>query len=335
MDESTDLTERLLDLSQGYLRTASLHAAAELRLADLLAGGPRGAEDLAAEAGLDAPYLARLLRYLAAYGVFRQEDDGRFALTPLAQLLRSDVPGSMRSYVEMHGHDIFVRSATGLSEAVRTGGNPFEAEFGMPFYQYLFGNRELGMQFDASMASFSEALSDQVAGAYDFGSARSVVDVGGGRGGQLLAILRRNPHLEGTLMDREPVVAGHVLDVPELAGRWRAVGGDFFAAVPEGGDVYILKHVLASWPDDQCVRILEVCRDAMPDGGRMLMVNALVPEGNEPHPAKDVDMVMLTVLNGRGRTQAEYEDLMRKAGLVPGQVLHVSQHAAIIEATKA
>ncbi|GAA2115488.1 methyltransferase [Streptomyces synnematoformans] len=335
MDASTNPIEQLIDLSTGYLRSAALHAAAELRLADLLADGPRSADDMAAEAGLNGPYLARLLRYLAAHDVFRQEEDGRFALTPMAQLLREDGPMSMRAYVEVHGHDIFLRSAMGLPEAIRTGGNPFEAEFGMPFYQYLFANRELGAQFDTSMASFSEALSDQVAAAYDFGSARKVVDVGGGRGGQLRAILRRNEHVEGTLLDLEPVVAGHVLDVPELAGRWHAVGGDFFKAVPEGGDVYILKHVLASWPDEQCVQILEVCRQAMPDDARLLMVNALVPEGNEPHPSKTVDMTMLTVLNGKGRTQAEYEELMRKAGLAPDNVLHVSPHAAIIEATKA
>ncbi|MHA4816742.1 methyltransferase [Streptomyces aculeolatus] len=334
MDESTDLTEQLIDLSVGYLRSAALHAAAHWRIADLLADGPRSADDLAAEAGLDASHLARVLRYLAAHGVFRQEDDGRFALTPLAELLRDDVPGSMRAYVDVHGHDIFLRSAAGLIDALRTGGNPFEAAFGMPFYQYLFANRELGMKFDTSMASFSERLSDQVAAAYDFGSARRVVDVGGGRGGQLRAILRRNPHLEGTLMDLEPVVAGHVLDEPELSGRWSAVGGDFFSAVPEGGDVYILKHVLASWPDEKCVEILEMCRRAMPDDGRLLMVNALVPEGNEPHPSKTVDMTMLTVLNGKGRTQAEYEELMRKAGLASSRVLHVSPHAAIIEAAK-
>ncbi|WBB61647.1 methyltransferase [Streptomyces sp. WMMC500] len=334
MDESTDLTEQLIDLSVGYLRSAALHAAAHWRLADLLADGPRSAEDMAAEAGLHGPHLARLLRFLAGHGVFRQEEDGRFALTPLAELLREDVPGSMRAYVDVHGNDIFWRSAAGLSDALRTGGNPFEEQFGMPFYKYLFAHRELGAQFDTSMASFSEALSDQVAAAYDFGAARTVVDVGGGRGGQLRAILRRNAHLEGTLLDLEPVVAGHVLDVPELSGRWRAVGGDFFSAVPEGGDVYILKHVLASWPDEQCVQILEGCRRAMPDDGRLLMVNALVPEGNEPHPSKVVDMTMLTVLNGKGRTQAEYEELMRKAGLAPGQVLHVSPHAAIIEAAK-
>lgn len=334
MDESTDLTEQLMDLSVGYLRSAALHAATHWRIADLLADGPRSADDLAAEAGLNGPYLARLLRFLAANGVFRQEDDGRFALTPMAELLREDVPGSMRSYVDVRGHDIYWRAAAGLRDAIRTGSNPFEDAFGMPFYQYLSANRELGRRFDASMASFSEALSDQVAGAYDFGSARTVVDVGGGRGGQLRAILLRNPHLEGTLLDLEPVVAGHVLDVPELSGRWRAVGGDFFSGVPGGGDVYILKHVLASWPDDQCVRILETCRQAMPDDGRLLMVNALVPEGNEPHPSKTVDMVMLTVLNGKGRTQAEYEELMRKAGLAPARVLHVSPHAAIIEAAK-
>ncbi|WP_407562456.1 methyltransferase [Streptomyces sp. 184] len=334
MDESTDLTGQLLDLSLGYLKSAALHAAAHWRIADLLADGPRSADDLAAEAGLNGPHLARLLRYLAGQGVFRQEEDGRFALTPLAELLREDAPGSMRAYVDVRGEDIFWRAAAGMHEAVRTGGNPFEDIFGMPFYRYLSANRELGVQFDASMASFSEALSDEVAESYDFGGASTVVDVGGGRGGQLRAILRRHAHLEGTLLDLEPVVAGHVLDVPELAGRWRAEGGDFFSAVPEGGDVYLLKHVLASWPDEKCVQLLEVCRRAMPDDGRLLVVNALVPEGNEPHPGKTMDMLMLTVLNGKGRTRAEYEELLRKAGLVPGRVLDVSPHASIVEATK-
>ncbi|MHC0433539.1 methyltransferase [Streptomyces sp. O3] len=325
-------SEQLLELSLGYLYSAALHTAARFKIADLLADGPRTPGELAEAAGVHGPHLHRLLRFLATKRVFREDTDGRFHLTPRAEPLRTGVPGSLRDYVMVRGEDIFWNSAARLHDAVRTGGTAFETLYGVPFYDHLSANPELGAAFHSSMAAFSESLSNDVAAVCDLADASTVVDVGGGRGGLLRAVLRRQPHLTGTLFDLESVVSGHVLDTPDLAGRWRAEGGDFFASVPAGADAYLLKHVLASWPDDACLRILRSCRAAMPEHGRIYVINALIPEGNEPHPGKTIDMVMMTVLNGKGRTRAEYESLLDQTGFAVRGVVDASPHASVIEA---
>ncbi|MFF1476350.1 methyltransferase [Streptomyces sp. NPDC058301] len=329
------VTGELLELSLGYLYSAALHTAARFGIADHLADGPRGAEELAKSAGVDGAHLYRLLRFLATKGVFREDDEGRFHLTPLAQPLRTDVERSLRDYIMVRGEPVFWQSAAQLHEAVRTGGTAFENVYGVPFYDHITADPELGRAFNSSMAAFSETLSNDVVEAVDFSGATSAVDVGGGRGGLLRAVLRRNPHMTGTLVDLETVVAGHVLDTPELTGRWSAQAGDFFASVPSGADVYLLKHVLASWPDEECVRILRTCREAMPAHARLLVINAMIPAGNDPHPGKTIDVLMMTVLNGKGRTRAEYEALLATAGFTVVRVREPSPHASVIEAVVA
>lgn len=329
------VTGELLELSLGYLYSAALHTAARFGIADHLAGGPRSADELAKAAEVDGPHLYRLLRFLATKGVFREDEEGRFHLTPLAQPLRTDTERSLRDYIMVRGEPVFWQSAAELHEAVRTGSTAFENVYGLPFYDHVAADPELGKAFNSSMAAFSETLSNDVVEAVDLSGATSAVDVGGGRGGLLRAILRRNPHMTGTLVDLESVVAGHVLDTPELAGRWSAQAGDFFASVPSGADVYLLKHVLASWPDEECVRILRTCRQAMPAGGRLLVINAMIPAGNDPHPGKTIDVLMMTVLNGKGRTRAEYEALLARAGFAVARVLEASPHASVIEAVVA
>ncbi|WBO69700.1 methyltransferase [Streptomyces camelliae] len=325
----------LVELALGYVYSAALHSAARFGVADHLVDGPRTAEELAPAVGAHAPHLYRLLRFLATKGVFREDEAGRFHLTPLAEPLRTDAERSLRDYLLVRGEAPFWESAGRLHDAVRTGTTAFETLYGVSFYDHVAADRDFGRAFNSSMAAFSDALSDDVAEACDFSRDRSVVDVGGGRGGLLRSVLRRNPHLTGVLFDRENVVAGHVLDAPELAGRWRAESGDFFVSVPSGADVYLLKQVLASWPDEECLRILRSCARAMPAHGRLLVVNAMIPAGNEPHPGKTVDMLMMTVLNGRGRTRAEYEALLTAAGFEVVGFHEPSPHASVVEAVVA
>ncbi|MEU6393887.1 methyltransferase [Streptomyces sp. NPDC046939] len=327
--------EELLELALGYVYSAALHAAARFGVADHLEGGPRTADEVAEAAEADGSYMYRLLRFLASRGVFREDGSGRFHLTPLAEPLRTHAERSLRDYIMVRGEPAFWDSAGRLHEAVRTGTTAFETMHGIPFYDHVAADTGFGRAFNSSMAAFSEALSNDVAAVCAFPDARSVVDVGGGRGGLLRAVLRRNPHLTGTLFDLENVVRGHVLDVPDLAGRWSAVSGDFFVTVPAGADVYLLKHVLASWPDDQCVRLLRTCRAAMPAHGRLLVINAMIPAGNEPHPGKTIDMLMMTVLNGRSRTRAEYEALLTDAGFAVARFVEPSPHASLLEAVVA
>ncbi|MEU0008678.1 methyltransferase [Streptomyces sp. NPDC006314] len=329
------VTGELLELALGYVYSAALHTAARFAIADHLVDGPRTAHELAVAAQVNGPYLYRLLRFLATKGVFREDEQSRFHLTPLAEPLCTNGERSLRDYIMVRGEAVFWESAGHLHEAVRTGTTAFEGLYGVPFYDHVAADPDLGRAFNSSMAAFSETLSNDVAEAWDFAGDKSVVDVGGGHGGLLRAILRRNPHMTGTLFDLPSVVAGHVLDIPELAGRWKAEGGDFFTSVPAGADVYLLKHVLASWPDEECVRILRACRHAMPAHGRLLAVNAMIPAGNEPHPGKTIDMLMMTVLNGKGRTRAEYEALLTAAGFTVTRVLEPSPHASVMEAVAA
>lgn len=329
---SGDPAERLLELSLGHLYAAALHTAARLGIADLLAGGPRTADELAAAADAHGPHLRRMLRLLATKEVFREDEAGRFHLTPLAQPLRTGAERSLRDYVAVRGEEVFWRSAARLHTAVRTGSTAFEDVYGVPFYDYLAVEPALESRFHAGMASFSEALSNDVAETCDFSGVANVVDVGGGRGGLLRAVLRRHPHMTGLLFDLETVVSGHLLDEPELADRWCVDSGDFFVSVPAGADGYLLKHVLASWPDEECVRILRTVRRAMPAHGRLYVVNALIPPGNAPHPGKLIDMVMLTVLNGRGRSREEYRELLEAAGFSVERVAQASPHASVVEA---
>ncbi|MGW7089705.1 methyltransferase [Streptomyces sp. NPDC054871] len=330
--DAEQVTSELLELALGYVYSAALHTAARFGIADHLADGPRTAAELAEATDVNGPHLYRLLRFLATKRVFREDEEGRFHLTPLAEPLRTHTERSLRDYIMVRGEAPFWQSAGHLHDAVRTGTTAFEGLYGTPFYDYVATDPDFGRAFNSSMAAFSEALSNGIAEACDFSAARSVVDVGGGRGGLLRAVLRRNPHLTGTLFDLESVVAGHVLDTPELAGRWKAEPGDFFTSVPAGADVYLLKHVLASWPDERCVSILRSCRRAMPAHGRLLAVNAMIPAGNEPHPGKTIDMLMMTVLNGRGRTRAEYEALLTAAGFTVTRFLDPSPHASVAEA---
>ncbi|GHF21171.1 methyltransferase [Streptomyces morookaense] len=322
---------RLMEEAFGFLHSAALRAAASLRLADRLADGPRTAAELAADTGTDGAALQRLLRHLASRGVFREDDTGAFGLTPAGHALRTDVPGSLHPAVLLLTDDMFLHSSAGLAETVRTGESAFPGVFGTPFFQHLEADGAAREVFDAGMAAFSGPLDDVVAAAYPFPERGTVVDVGGGRGGLLRAVLLRHPGLSGVLFDRAAAVREPLLATQELTGRWRAEPGDFFAAVPDG-DVLLLKHVLPDWSDEDCVRILNSCRRALAPGGRVLVVDAVPPPGNAPHPGKDLDLLMMTALGGSTRTPAELDALFARSGLRHIRTLPTPGFASIVEA---
>ncbi|MEH6373361.1 methyltransferase [Streptomyces sp. KLMMK] len=322
---------RLMEETFGFLHSAALRTAASLRIADRLADGPRTAAELAADTGTDGPTLRRLLRHLASRGVFQEDATGAFGLTPAAYALRTDVPGSLHATVLLLTDDMFLRPSADLAETVRTGESAFPRVFGTPFFQHLAADGAAREVFDAGMAAFSGPLDDVVAAAYPFPDRGTVVDVGGGRGGLLRAVLLRHPGLSGVLFDRAAAVREPLLAVEELTGRWRAEPGDFFAGAPEG-DIHLLKHVLPDWSDEDCVRILRSCRRSLAPGGRVLVVDAVPPPGNDPHPGKDLDMLMLTALGGSTRTPAELDALFAEAGLRRLRTLPTPGFASIVEA---
>ena len=260
-----------------------------------------------------------MLRALASEGVFAEDARGRFKLTPLAQTLQSDRPGSLRDYALMMIDDYNWQAWGSLTHGVRKGGVTFDEVFGQPFFEYLRRQPEKEAVFAASMASISGTQNEAVARAYPFGQLERLVDVGGAHGHLLATILRRNKKLRGVLYDQTQVVAGAAksgyVTAPEVAGRCEIVGGDFFDAVPAGADGYLMKYILHDWDDERCLRLLGLCRDAMAPDGRVLVVEHVIPRGNAPYWGKLLDVNMLVLLSGKERTREEFRDLFARAGL--------------------
>jgi hypothetical protein len=316
---STDGTPPPLALLQqalGFLIARSICVVARLGIADLLNDGPLDAETLAGAAGAHAPSLYRVLRTLASVGIFAEGNDGRFGLTPRAEPLRRDAPDSIRAYILLLDEEWYSGPADHLLHSVQTGRPAFDQVHGTDFFTFLARDPGATAVFDAAMTSRSVQENDAIASAYDFSGLETLVDVGGGHGSLLAAILLANPGLRGVLFDRPQVVAeaGHQLETAGLGGRCEVVGGDFFESVPAGGDAYILKRVLHDWDDERASAILRTCHRAMADGGRLLVVELVLPPGNEPSLGKLFDLLMLVDLGGRERTEADYRALLAGAG---------------------
>jgi predicted O-methyltransferase YrrM len=316
-------TERIQDaeglrrLVLGYRVSQAIFVAAELGIADLLASGPRTADELASAAGAHAPSLHRVLRLLASEGVFAETEEGRFELTPMAAALQHEAPGPMRALARQIAQDAMWRSWGSLLHAVRTGESAFEHVHGVDLFQHHRQHPEERIVFDELMTAHSASAVRALAAAYDFSGVETVVDVGGGRGALAIGLLEAHTHLRGIVFDQpaEAADARVAIATARLAHRCEAVGGDFFEAVPYGSDVYLLKFVLHDWDDERCVAILRTCRRAMRPSARLVVVELQVPRGNAPSFAKSQDVNMLVnALGGRERTEAEYGALFAAAG---------------------
>lgn len=323
---------QVLSLSLGYVMGQAMHAAAKLNIPDAMAGGPRSIDDIATRTGTHAPSLRRLLRTLASGGIVTELDTGDYALTTLGHTLRSGIDGAVRDAVIWVSEPMHYGSCGDLADTVKTGAPAFNARFGAAYFDHLAAHPQAGRVWDAGMACFSSMEDAPIAGAYAFPTRAHVIDIGGGRGGFLGEVLRANPTARGLLFDRAAVVSHpQRLAVPELAGRYDVAAGDFFDAVPSGGDVYVYKRILHDWDDERCVSVLRRCRDAVGTGSRLLVIDAVIPPGNDPHPAKIVDMVMMSILPGRERTEREFAQLFAAAGFKLARVIPTHSMLAIVE----
>jgi hypothetical protein len=325
------------DLLMGFVLSRALQVAAELDLADALAAGPKDRDALAREVGAHADTLQRLLRVLAAYGVFAQLPDGRFTNTPQSEYLRSDTPGSVRGLARMHAGRPLWQAWAGLEHSVRTGEPSFRHVHGCRMFEYLAAHPESARRFDEGMATSSRLMNDALVDAYEWGRLGTLVDVAGGVGVTLAAILRANSLLQGVLFDLPHVIkrGRDYLIKQGVAERCRTEAGSFFAAVPPGADAYFMKHIIHDWDDDDCVRILSNCRAAMPDHARLLICEKLIAPGNEPSLAKTMDLVMLALTDGgRERTEIEFRELAARAGLRLARVIPTRVENSILELTK-
>jgi hypothetical protein len=324
---------QLMQMLFGFAASRAIGVSAELRIADLLKDGAKTAEQLAQQTGVHARSLYRVLRACASIGVYSEDNEKKFSLTPLAEPLVSNAPGSLRAFAEMITCDWQFQTWAELPYSVKTGKPSFDKVFGKSSFEYFWSNEKAGKVFNDAMTSNSAFSSVAVVNAYDFSSISKLVDVGGGHGFLLASILAKFGNVKGVLYDTPGIVAGaeKLLNEHGVTDRCATVGGDFFKSVPAGGDAYIMKHIIHDWNDDQCVNLLQNCRKAMTNDGKILVVEMVVPEGNEPSPAKFLDLQMLQYLPGCERTEKEYNELFDKAGVKLIRIIPTMSPFSIIE----
>jgi hypothetical protein len=326
--------QTLLSLVSGAWVAQAIFIAAKLGIADILHAGPASCAELAAAAKVHTPSLRRVLRALASIDLFANDAHDRFALTPLAELLRSGAPGSLRAYAIMMGERWVWQSWGEIEHSVRTGQPAFEHVFGAQLFDYYTAHPEAGRVSADALNSLSAADNAAIVAAYGFPESSTVIDVGGGQGTLLVAILAANPGLQRVLFERHPVLemAEARLATAGVGARCELVGGDFFAGVPGSGDFYLMKKVIRDWSDEAARSILACCHTAMPTTARLLLAEQVVPEGNQPSAAKWLDLLMLTYAGGRERTEAEYRDLLAGAGFAINRIMPTAAAIRVIEA---
>jgi SAM-dependent methyltransferase len=326
--------EAMLQILGGYMISQSLYVAAKLGIADHIEDEPKSADELAASADANPDSLYRILRTLASVGIFVEHEGRRFTVTPLGALLRSGVRDSVRDWAIFRGDESAWRPWGEILHSVRTGEPAFNHVFGDGVFDHLKKNPETATVFDNAMRSISERKFRAVAKAYDFSGIETLVDVAGGNGGQLTEILRAYPKMKGVLGELPHAVesARQWFEQADLADRCECVVTDMFEKVPSGGDAYIMGHIIHDWNDELSIKILRSCQKAVKPGGRVLLVEMVVPGPNEPHFGHLVDIEMLVMTDGgRERSEAEYTALYEAAGLRLTRIVPTDSYWSVIE----
>jgi alkyl hydroperoxide reductase subunit AhpC/SAM-dependent methyltransferase len=325
---------QLIDMATAHFKSRIVCVAAKLGLADHLAGGPKSADELAGPTRTHAPSLYRLMRTLAHLEVLSEDAQQRFALTPLGEALRTNAPGAARATALTLAGDWCANGFGELLYSVQTGRSGVEKYLGMPFFDWLGRDPEMVSLFSETMVGFHGAEPAAVSAAYDFTKLKTIVDVGGATGNLLTTVLSRAPEARGILYDLPHVVrdAPALIQSRGLTDRVMIEAGSFFERVPVGGDAYLLSHVIHDWSEAQCLTILGHCRRAMNPGGRLLLIEMVLPPGNAPHPGKMLDMVMLVGPGGQERTEPEYRKLLAQAGFRLTRVVPTESAVSVIEA---
>jgi len=326
---ATSAAQDLARLLVGNQIQQAVYVAAKLGIADHLQDGPRDSAELAELVGAHPDGLRRLLRALAGHGVVATDDGRRFSLTPIGELLSAGSKRSVRPFALWSG-GVSYQAFGALEHSVRTGDPAFEHLFGQEFFGYLAEHPESGAVFDEMMSRHTAPVAGAIAG-YDFSGVDVVVDVGGGHGELLAAILSTHPAIRGVLVEQPRVLdeARRVFERAGVADRCTAVAGDIHRALP-AGDMYVLKSVLHGLPDDEAVRVLTNCRRAMRPDGMLLVVEFVLPPDGGPSPGLLMDLLMLVGCHGRERTAAEFAELFQAAGLRPAGITATKHGYSVI-----
>jgi hypothetical protein len=324
----------LRQLIMGFRSTQILAVAARLGLADLLAREPQSPAALVAALSVNSEALGRLLRALGSLGLVAETAERAYTLTAVGQGLRREAAGSAHALALLYGEEWLWAAYARLGDSVATGRPGFEQVHGAPLYAYLEQHVAAAAVFQEAMSGFSRQEAAAIIAAYDFTAFTHVVDVGGGQGSLLAALLTAYPQLRGVLFERPEVIAGALPELVggTLSGRSELVGGDFFQALPAGGDCYLLKSVVHNWDDERCIAILRICRTAIAPEGRLLVLERVVPAGSVPSEAALFDINMLVMGGGRERTEQEHAACLAAGGFRLRRVLPTSSPLSVIEA---
>jgi hypothetical protein len=321
--------QQLDQMITGYWISQAIYAAAKFGIADHLKDGPKAVRELAGATSTNPDALYRLLRALASVGIFAEDESRRFSLTHLAEPLRSDVAGSKRALALMCGDEQF-RAWAEIDYSIRTGKKVFDKVFGKPIFDYLGEHPDKARIFDAAM------VGDAIVNAYDFSGIGVVADIGGGNGSQIAEILKKHVRMKGILFDLPHVIerAKERLHASGLLDRCKLISGSFFDAVPEAADAYILRHIIHDWDEEECLTILRNCYRAMSPASKLLVIESVIPPGNEPFHGKFSDLHMLLIPGGKERTENEYRTLFERAGFELTRIVPTGTEVSIVQGNK-
>ena len=337
MTTAPDPAQQILQIATGYMASTALYAAITLNVADHLAGGPKDVAELARTTGANEDALYRVLRLLTSVGVFEETGPRRFALTPAAELLRKDVPGSLRGMAVFLPDPLHLRVYANVMESMMTGRPAAETTLGMPIFEYLAKDPGYSKVFNDAMTTLSAPVVAAALEAYDFSGIGTLVDVAGGHGEVLMSVLKKYPNIRGVLTDVGHVIEGAKARIAGagLADRCQAVPCDFFAAVPEGGDAYIMKHIIHDWDDVQAATILRNIGKAMGGKrGKVILLESVIADGPTPDLGKFIDIEMLLLPGGRERSTGEFRALFAGAGFELTKIVPTKSPLSVVEAVR-
>lgn len=328
----------LMQFSMGFFISQAIYAATELNIADHLADGPKHISELASRSASHERSLYRLLRTLASVGIFTECSDHQFENTPISALLISNAPNNSRALVQWMMDAEHWKVYSGLLDSVREGRTVWEDFHREPVFDYLFKtNQPLGDIFNQAMTSFSQVTIPAILSSYDFSGAGVIADIAGGYGHLLGAILQEYQNARGVLFDLEHVLEGApaMLRSYRVEDRAEIVAGSFLESIPVVADIYVLKHIIHDWYDETNETILGNIRASMPDHAKILIIDAVIPPGNGPHPGKVLDLEMMIAPGGVERTEAEFATLLENSGLKLSKIIPTPSPVSIVEAVKA
>ena len=334
MNENTLAPQaQLMKFILGRWISKPIYVTAELGIADLLADGPKSIDELAQKSQSHAPSLYRVMRALASVGIFSETDENRFELTPMAECLKT---GAMRSIALMFNSDWNDKAWEYFLDSVKTGDTAFEKAHGMPVSDWLENNPLAAKVFNEANAIKAIGSHRAIIDAYDFSDINTLADVGGGLGVLMAEILTANPSMQGVVLDMPSVIreTGKLIRDRDIEDRCRAIECDFFKSIPSGSDAYLMSNILHDWSDEQCRRILKNCYKTMKPGSKLLVMEIIVPHGNNPSVAKLMDLEMMVITGGRERTETEYKSLFESSGFRLSRIISTKESVHIIEGIK-